>query len=145
MPEDKIGSSATDRGDGNVFYLFLHDMQFDENCAKVPKTVDIIRKVVPRNYCHAFFSALTPGSHINAHNGPTNKKMRLHLPLVGVEGSRMRVGDEEIKPEAGKCFVFDDSFNHEAWHEGESTRIVLILDFWHPDLTDEEVKFFRIL
>ena len=27
----------------------------------------------------------------------------------------------------------------EAWHEGEETRIVLIFDIWHPDLSDQEV------
>lgn len=57
----------------------------------------------------------------------------------------MRVGDEIRYPEAGKCIIFDDSFNHEAWHEGDQTRLILILDFWHPDLTDDEVKFFTVL
>lgn len=41
--------------------------------------------------------------------------------------------------------VFDDSFDHEAWHDGETTRINLIVDFWHPDLSDAEVKFLNIL
>ncbi len=41
--------------------------------------------------------------------------------------------------------MFDDSFNHEAWHDGTQTRINLILDLWHPELTDPEVKFFEML
>lgn len=57
----------------------------------------------------------------------------------------MRVGDETREPEEGKCHIFDDSFNHEAWHDGDKTRIVLILDIWHPDLTDAEVKFFNLI
>ncbi len=40
--------------------------------------------------------------------------------------------------------IFDDSFNHESWHDGDKTRINLILDFWHPDLTNAEVKFFKL-
>jgi len=88
---------------------------------------------------------VTPGTHITPHNGPTGKKLRLHLPLVGTEGARMRVGDETRNLEAGKCIIFDDSFNHEAWYDGESTRINLIIDFWHPELTDHEVKFFQML
>jgi len=28
------------------------------------------------------------------HYGPTNKKLRFHLPLMGVKGSRMRVGND---------------------------------------------------
>jgi aspartate beta-hydroxylase len=88
---------------------------------------------------------LTPGTHITPHNGPTGKKLRLHLPLVGVPGARMRVGDETVELEQDKCIIFDDSFNHEAWHEGPQTRINLILDFWHPELTNEELKFFQML
>ena len=65
--------------------------------------------------------------------------------MIGVEGSKMRVGDETRYPNEGECIIFDDSFNHEAWHEGEKTRIVLILDFWHPELSDAEVKFFSLL
>jgi aspartate beta-hydroxylase len=37
---------------------------------------------------------VTAGTHITAHNGPTNKKLRIHLPILGTEGARMRVGDE---------------------------------------------------
>jgi aspartate beta-hydroxylase len=88
---------------------------------------------------------LTPGTHIKPHNGPTGKKLRVHFPLVGTEGAKMRVGDETRYLEEGKCIIFDDSFNHEAWYEGTQTRINLILDFWHPELSDDEVKFFSLI
>jgi aspartate beta-hydroxylase len=100
---------------------------------------------VPREYHHCFFSAVVPGTHITPHNGPTGKKLRLHLPVLGTEGAKMRVGDETRDLEEGKAFIFDDSFNHEAWHNGTQTRINLILDFWHPELSDHEVKFFQLL
>ena len=58
--------------------------------------MEIIKSVVPRNYHHCFFSALTPGAHIMPHNGPTGKKLRVHLPVLGTEGAQMRVGDEKI-------------------------------------------------
>lgn len=38
----------------------------------------------------------------------------------------------------GKFLIFDDSFEHEVWHEGEGLRLVLIVDFWHPDLTEQQ-------
>ena len=57
----------------------------------------------------------------------------------------MRVGDETKHLEQDKCIIFDDSFNHEAWHDGQTTRINLILDVWHPELSDDEVKFFSML
>lgn len=143
--KDGVGTVGTDSGDWNVFYLFLHDMKFDENCKKCPKTVEIIEKYFPRQYNHCFFSAVTPGTHIIKHNGPTNKKLRFHMPLIGVEGSQLRVGEEIRAQKAGSCYVFDDSFEHEAWHQGATTRITLIVDFWHPDLSDAEVKFLTLL
>ena len=57
----------------------------------------------------------------------------------------MRVGDEVKNLVQDQCIIFDDSFNHEAWHDGEHTRINLIIDFWHPELSDDEVKFFSML
>jgi len=138
---DGLGKMSHDAGDWNVFYLFLHDAKFEENCKRCPETVRLIEKVAPRHYSHAFFSALTPGTHITHHNGPTNKKLRCHLPLTGCKGAKLRVGDEFTNPEEKKLFVMDDSFEHEAWHDGNETRIVLIFDIWHPDLTDKEIRF----
>ena len=57
----------------------------------------------------------------------------------------MRVGDEEVRLQEGKCIVFDDSFNHEAWNDDDKSRIVLIFDVWHPDLKVEERKFLGFL
>ena len=37
--------------------------------------------------------------------------------------------------------VFDDSFEHEVWHDGRDPRVVLIMDFWHPDLPLEKREF----
>ena len=53
------------------------------------------------------------------------------------EGTRIRVGTEERTWAAGQCLVFDDSFEHEVWHEGSTDRIVLICDMWHPQLDFE--------
>jgi aspartate beta-hydroxylase len=86
-----VGNESIDRGRWNVYYLFLHDIKFDKNIEQCPRTVEIIEKLVPRQYNHAFFSAMNPGTHIMKHHGPTNKKLRLHIPLVGVEGAKMRV------------------------------------------------------
>ena len=59
---------------------------------------------------------------------------------------RLRVAGETRVVEEGRCLVFDDSFEHEAWNDDPSaTRIVLILDVWHPDLHPKEVKFLNYL
>ena len=88
----------------------------------------------------SFFSRLLPGTHIEPHCGPSNLRLRCHLGLVVPEGARIRVGTEVRAWEAGRCLVFDDSYEHEVWHEGEGERIVLICDMWHPDIdVDSEI------
>ena len=52
-------------------------------------------------------------------SGPTNKKLRVHLPVLApARGlSRLRVGEETREAVAGRALVFDDSFEHEAWND----------------------------
>ena len=69
----------------------------------------------------------------------------MHLPLVGAAGSELRVAEQHVTNVEGECMVFDDSFEHEAWHRGAATRVVLVFDVWHPDLTDKEVQFLSFL
>jgi hypothetical protein len=119
-------------------------VSFARNRALCPVTCALL-EAVPRAYEHAFFSALSPGTHIIKHNGPTNKKLRIHLPLAGVRGSRLRVGGDVHEAVRGRALVFDDSFEHEAWHDGPETRLVLVFDVWHPDFSDDEVRFLNFL
>jgi len=40
----------------------------------------------------------------------------------------------------GKCLVFDDHFEHEAWNATAKDRVVFIVDLWHADLSPTEVR-----
>eukprot|EP00656_Telonema_subtile_P044858 TRINITY_DN51110_c0_g1_i1.p1 TRINITY_DN51110_c0_g1~~TRINITY_DN51110_c0_g1_i1.p1 ORF type:complete len:351 (+),score=85.78 TRINITY_DN51110_c0_g1_i1:160-1212(+) len=144
--DDGIGGVSHDAGDWNVFYLELHNVDFEANRERVPRTMELIRDA-PGNYKHAFFSALSPGTHITKHHGPTNKKLRVHLPLVVPPGgSQLRCADVVLDVKEGEAFIFDDSHEHEAWnHDPDGTRIVLIIDIWHPDLSQKEVKFLKFV
>jgi len=31
--------------------------------------------------------------------------------------------------------IFFCSFEHEVWQQGNGIRLVLLIDFWHPDLS----------
>ncbi|KAF4322824.1 hypothetical protein BBO99_00003821 [Phytophthora kernoviae] len=144
--KDGLGSIGHDAGDWNVLYLFLHNVDFRANRELCPKTAAIIESI-DDHYDHAFFSALAPRTHVKKHHGPTNKKLRCHLPLVVPGGKcRLRAGDQIVHVQEGKCFVFDDSFEHEAWNDDDArSRIVLIIDVWHPDLSEQERKFLSFL
>lgn len=79
-----------------------------------------------------------PGTHVHAHTGPTNCRLRAHLGLLVPEGLHLRVGETNQSWAEGRVIVFDDSWEHEVWHEGDSPRLILIVDVWHPELMEEE-------
>ena len=162
---DELGTVATDSGHWNVCYFYLHDMDYHENLSRCPITAQSINSI-PRQYHHALFSALAPNTHILPHYGPTNKKLRIHLPLFvpTVDNSNnndddhmtvdkkipknpwIRVGNKYKTFNEGKCIIFDDSFEHEVFNTSLLyPRIILIIDIWHPDLTNEEIHFFNFL
>ena len=89
-------------------------------------------------------SVMEPGTHVLAHTGLTNARMRIHLGLSGLDGVYIRVGDSTRQWRDGRCIVFDDSFVHEVWHNGTQTRIVLIVDIWHVEM-DEAARQASIL
>ena len=79
---------------------------------------------------------------MHPHTGPTNCRLRAHLGLSVDKGDearmRLRVADKTLRWREGEIFVFDDSFEHEVRHDGERERLVLIVDLWHPDLSEEQ-------
>jgi len=93
-------------------------------------------------FAFAFFSALAPGSSIAPHFSPANLRLRVHLPLLVPEPHRcgIRVAGKTRKWEVGKALIFDDAFEHETWNDGDSERVVLLFDVWHPDLSADEIS-----
>ena len=90
------------------------------------------------------FSLLAPGARLRAHCGPSNHRLRLHLPVVvppcPERACALRVGDEARAWREGEVLVFDDSFDHEAWVDARAAgeRVVLMVDVWHPELGADE-------
>jgi hypothetical protein len=85
-------------------------------------------------------SAMGPGAHLKPHCSVDNLRLRLHLGIAIPEGCSIRVGTETRAWQEGRCLAFEDSFEHEVWNRSRARRIVLIVDLWHPDLTEVEVR-----
>ena len=131
----------TDTGQWSVYYLYQLGRKAEENCRRCPQTVEVINSISGLSCTGLiYFSVLTAGTHITPHCGPTNTRLRCHLGLVVPQECRIRVGSETRSWEAGKCLIFDDSFEHEVWNSNQQARIVLVVDVWHPDLTAAEVR-----
>jgi hypothetical protein len=88
----------------------------------------------------ALLSVHASEAHLKAHCSVDNLRVRCHLGLQIPAGCEMRVGTEIRSWQEGKSLLFEDSFEHEVWNRGETRRAILILDFWHPDLTDAEIR-----
>lgn len=125
------------------YEVFGRGRKLTANCVRAPKTCSLIENFAPAAGCkrgQVKFSVMEPNTHVYSHTGPTNCRLRAHLGLVVPDGVRLRVGDEILYWQEGKIIIFDDSFEHEVWHEGSSNRLVLIIDVWHPELTEQEKK-----
>jgi len=55
----------------------------------------------------------------------------------------LSVGGERRRWEEGKCLVFSTSYLHSTWNDSDGDRVVLLVDFWHPDVTEVEREFLR--
>ena len=102
-----------------------------------PKTMQHIQKC-GQTFTSIKFSAIQPGTHIRTHTGPSNERLRLHLCLLHTGGAKIRVGLDWHTWEEGKVIMFDDSWEHEVMHTGRNARVVLILDIWHPELSEDQ-------
>ena len=116
-----------------TYFLYGFGYKSEVNCAKCPETTRLMEQIP--GMMTAMFSILAPGKHIPAHRGPYKGVLRCHLGLQVPEPQekiRIRVGNDFRHWEEGRCMVFDDTFEHEVWHEGDSERVVLFIDFVRP-------------
>ena len=90
-------------------------------------------------------------THIAAHSAPTNCRLRIHIGLdvplqptkrdISEYQSRIRVTNQYKTWKNGEMIIFDDSFDHEVWHDDPKnrTRLIFIMDIWHPQLTETQI------
>lgn len=133
----------------NSFFFHRHGEVFEQNARRCPRTTQILNALplvhIRGHAPEVLFSILTPGSHILKHHGVTNTRLVTHLPLIIPEDCAISVGGVEHVWQEGRCVTFDDTFEHEAWNRSDKVRAVMILDSWHPDLTEAEREAVALL
>lgn len=134
--------SQTSTGEWVASYLWVFGAKVEETCRLCPETTRILSTIPGvAEFGTTMCSGLAPHTHIAPHYGYSNAKLRCQLPLRVPGRCRLKVGEHEIEQREGKCIVFDDSFLHSAWNDSDEPRFVLVFDFFHPDLTSEEVRY----
>lgn len=115
--------------------------QVEENCARCPETAALLRAIPGSRRREAMVSVLGPGARIPPHRDSGNQLLTCHFGLVIPPDCGIRVGGDARTWREGKCLIFDTSYEHEAWNHSDRTRIILLVDFWHPELTEVERRF----
>ncbi len=110
------------------FALYGEGGGLEANRARCPHTAKVCSRIA--GLVNAGFSSFLPGTHLYPHRGERLGELRCHLALVVPEGDvALRFGAETRAWVAGRCLIFDDTLEHEAWNHGVAERVVLIVTF----------------
>ena len=118
----------------------------EENMSKFPITTKVVKSLqIPLAVRGVMFARQQPGSGVEPHTDGRNFILTCHLglsvppvPAGQEEGCWIKVGAQKRMWENNKSIIFDTSFTHETKNETNEDRFVLIIDFWHPELTKDE-------
>jgi len=149
LKEQNLLAGTRGHAEWNSFFFHRHGEVFEQNARRCPRTTEVLATLplvhIRGHAPEVLFSILTPGSHILKHHGVTNTRLVTHLPLIIPEDCAISVGGVEHAWQEGRCVTFDDTFEHEAWNRSDKLRAVMILDSWHPDLTEAEREAVALL
>lgn len=128
--------------DWTAFHLIQNGCVVEENAARCPRAMEMLTEIdqpkIAGRGPNAMFSVLKPHTRIPPHTGVANTRLVCHLPLIVPPRCWFRVGAETRGWEPGQAFVFDDTIEHEAANDSGETRVVFIVDCWHPGLSPAE-------
>lgn len=135
-------------GTWQVMYLYNYGTRFDVNCERYPVATRVAESVDESRKAPgcAYFSELVPNSAVLPHCDPHNFRVRIHMGIIVPSDGDIgiTVGAETRRWEEGKCLMFDDSFDHTTWNNHPTqTRVVFIVDVFHPSLTAAEIRAIR--
>lgn len=124
------------------FQFVTRHREIPENMALCPVTTRLL-KTIPHypGFRDAMFSILDGGGVIQPHRDVSNVFLTMHLPLIAPGNGFMEVAGMRQEWRRGKAMIFDSSYHHQAQNNSAERRVVLLVDFLHPDLTEGEAAW----
>jgi len=114
-----------------------------DNCDRFPKTYNLLRQLdIPFAVRGVCFARQTPNTGVLPHSDGRNFILTSHLGLKVPKDDTcyMTVANERTTWQEGKLLTLDTSFTHSTRNDHPTEdRHVLIIDFWHPQLTSLEI------
>ena len=112
-----------------------------ENCKEFPETYKLLQSLnIPLAVRGVCFARQAPNTGVQPHSDGRNFILTSHLGLKIPENCWIQSGTEKRSWEEGKLTTLDTSFSHSTGNESNEDRHVLIIDYWHPELTEAERK-----
>jgi hypothetical protein len=121
-----------------ALYLYRNAGLVTESAEIAPTAFAVLRDfaVRTRKICpllESHFSVLLPGARIEPHCDLWNFSINLHVAIDVPGHCGITVAGETRNWREGACLLFDYSFQHHAWNEGDRPRTCLLVDLWHPE------------
>ncbi|HYF20632.1 MAG TPA: aspartyl/asparaginyl beta-hydroxylase domain-containing protein [Ramlibacter sp.] len=130
------------RNTWRVHMLHYMGVDLEPMTGRCARTHALLRQVpglcLDYPWADALLSIHVAKSRLGAHCSVDTLRVRCHLGLQVPPDCGMRVGGQEAGWTEGGALLFDDSYLHEVWNDGDRTRAIFIVDFWNPDLTEAE-------
>jgi len=122
--------------DWQMVSLVKNRQRVERVCAHTPRSCELLASRPEIMACGAgdagaAFARLAAGSGLRPHfwNQP---RLGFHLGLRTPAGASMDVGGQQVTWEENKATIFDDTYIHSVWHDGDEARYLLIGWFCHP-------------
>ncbi len=137
-----LQSDSPDSGWDAAFF-YRHGHRLDGLHSRCPKISAFLESLplcqIPGQTPEVCLSLLHPKTTLLPHHGVTNTRLVVQLPLIADVGSTLSfTGESDIRWEAGVPVIYDDTFEHTDSNPSDNPRVSLMVDIWHPDLTEPE-------
>lgn len=130
------GNGSPLRGMWLGYYLHRHFSPVRTAAAETPVTARSLDGAPLGR--EAMLSFLSPRSEIGVHSDCINFVLSVYLPLFSEPGAWIRFGSETRTWQEGVCYAADSTYYHTSVNASSAWRGLLIVDLWHPDLTEVE-------
>lgn len=116
-------------------YTDEHDSVWHPSYAKLPQLRSIIFGLMARveavRLGGVLITKIPPGGRVLPHADkgwhPEYYNTKLYVPILSNQNCINRVEDERVVMNAGDCWYFNNTFEHEVINNGDNDRITLII------------------